>query len=89
LEQVAGYSWRRGKGCGHCRGTGYKGRKAIAELLRMNDELRELIIARAPIRTIKERARAHGTAFLRESALAAAAQGKTTLEEVVRVTFSE
>lgn len=88
-EQVAGYAWRRGKGCGHCRGTGYKGRKAIAELLRMNDELRELIIARAPIRTIKERARAHGTTFLRDSALSAAARGLTTLEEVVRVTFSE
>ena len=84
-----GYAWRRGRGCGNCRGTGYKGRKAIAELLRMNDELRELMIARAPIRTIKECARAKGTAFLRESALLAAARGHTTLEEVVRVTFSE
>lgn len=88
-EQVAGFAWRRGRGCGNCRGTGYKGRKAIAELLRMNDELRELIIARAPIRTIKEKARSYGTSFLRDSALRAAANGQTTLEEVVRVTFSE
>lgn len=87
--QTSGFVWRRGRGCGHCRGTGYKGRKAIAELLRMNDELRELIIARAPIRTIKEKARMSGTIFLRDSALAAAARGQTTLEEVVRVTFSD
>jgi general secretion pathway protein E len=55
----------------------------------MNDELRELIIARAPIRTIKEAARTHGTYFLRDSAIAAALSGQTTLEEVGRVTFSE
>lgn len=80
---------RRGRGCGHCRGTGYKGRHAIGELLRMNDELRELIVARAPIRTIKEAARANGTRFLRDSALALAAAGQTTLEEVDRVTFAD
>jgi general secretion pathway protein E len=88
-SQVINYAWRRGRGCGNCRGTGYKGRKAISELLRMNDELREMIIARAPIRSIKEKARAYGTTFLRDSALAAAARGQTTLEEVMRVTFSE
>jgi len=80
---------RRGRGCGHCRGTGYKGRKAIGELLRLNDELRELIIARAPIRAIKESAKQHGTHFLRDSALALAAAGETTLEEIGRVTFAE
>lgn len=77
----------KGSGCGHCRGTGYKGRHAIGEVLRLNDELRELIIARAPIRTIKEAARSHGTRFLRDAALQLAAQGKTTLEEINRVTF--
>jgi general secretion pathway protein E len=80
---------RRGRGCGHCRGTGYKGRHAIGELLRMNDELRELIVSRAPIRTIKEAARATGTRFLRDAALALAASGRTTLEEVDRVTFAD
>ena len=80
---------RRGRGCGNCRGTGYKGRHAIGELLRMNDELRELIVARAPIRTIKEAARVNGTRFLRDSAMALAAAGQTTLEEVDRVTFAD
>jgi general secretion pathway protein E len=88
-DHIANVTFRKGKGCGHCRGTGYKGRKAIAELMRMNDELRELIIARAPIRSIKEAARMHGTYFLRDSAIAAALSGQTTLEEVGRVTFSE
>lgn len=88
-EEAAGMNLRRGRGCGHCRGSGYKGRRAIGELLRLNDELREMIVARAPIRTIKEAARANGTHFLREAALALATAGQTTLEEVNRVTFAD
>ena len=48
----------RGKGCAECRHTGFKGRKAIGELLVLNDDLRELITARAPARKLKEAARA-------------------------------
>jgi len=88
-EQVANACLRRGRGCGHCRGTGYKGRQAIGEVLRLTDELREMIVARAPIRSIKEAAHANGTRFLRESALALALAGMTTLEEIDRVTFSD
>jgi general secretion pathway protein E len=87
--QLAEARFVQGRGCGHCRGAGYKGRKAIGELLRMNDELRELIIAKAPIRSIKQAAQAQGTRVMREAALQAAAAGHTTLEEVARVTFSE
>lgn len=86
---LEGRTLMRGKGCGHCRGTGYKGRKAIGELLRFNDELRELIVARSPIRILKEQARVQGTRFLRDAAVEAALAGETTLEEVNRVTFSE
>ena len=88
-EQAAAMTFCRGKGCGHCRGSGYKGRHAIGEVLILNDELRELIVSRAPIRNIKEVARANGTRFLRESALDLAAAGRTTLEEINRVTFVE
>jgi general secretion pathway protein E len=77
----------RGRGCGHCRGTGYKGRQAIGEVLHLTDDVRELIVARAPIRQIKETARAHGTRLLRDAALDLAASGRTTLEEINRVTF--
>jgi general secretion pathway protein E len=87
--QIADARPRRGRGCGHCRGTGYKGRHAIGEILRLTDELREMIVARAPIRSIKEAARTGGTRFLRESALALALSGMTTLEETDRVTFSD
>ncbi len=75
------------KGCRECRGAGYRGRKAIAELLVLDDETRELIVARAPIRQLKEAARRHGTRFLREAALEAVRRGETTLEEIDRVTF--
>jgi general secretion pathway protein E len=81
------FVFRRGTGCGHCRGTGFKGRKAIAEVLHLTDEMRELIVARAPIRQIKEAARSSGTQFLRESALVLVSRGETTLAEINRVTF--
>jgi general secretion pathway protein E len=76
-----------GKGCANCRGTGFRGRKAIGELLVMNDELRELIIARAPARKLKEAARAAGTIPLRDAAIALVESGETRLEEINRVTF--
>jgi general secretion pathway protein E len=76
-----------GKGCRECRGAGYRGRKAIAELMILNDELRELITARAPVRQLKEAATRHGTRLLREAALDAVRQGETTLQEINRVTF--
>jgi general secretion pathway protein E len=85
-ETVAQFRFRSGRGCGHCRGTGYKGRKAIAELLLFTDEIRELIAARAPIRQIKQVAAANGTQFLREAALQLVRDGTTTLAEVNRVT---
>jgi general secretion pathway protein E len=81
------YRFTRGRGCAHCRGTGYKGRKAIGELLVMTDELRERIVAREPVRALKEAARAAGTVPLREAALALVKSGATTLEEINRVTF--
>ena len=87
--QSATAHFRIGRGCGACRGTGYKGRHAIGEILRLTDELRELIVARAPIRQIKERAQAHGTRFLRESAITMVCAGMTTLEEINRATFAD
>ncbi len=77
-----------GRGCGHCRGTGFKGRQAVAQILLMTDTLRELIASRAPITRIKEEAARGGTKSLREAALEVAAAGETTLEEVDRVTLA-
>ncbi|MGA7178766.1 MAG: GspE/PulE family protein [Thiobacillaceae bacterium] len=86
-EDASRYRFMAGMGCGDCRGTGYRGRHAIAEMLNLNDEIRELITARAPIRQIKQAARVNGTHSLREAALALVATGATTLEEINRVTF--
>jgi general secretion pathway protein E len=76
-----------GKGCPDCRNTGFRGRKAIGELVVLNDELRELIVARAPARKLKEAARAAGPIPLRDAAAALVQAGETTLEEINRVTF--
>jgi general secretion pathway protein E len=78
-----------GKGCAQCRGTGFRGRKAIAELMILNDELKELIAERAPTRKLKAAAQAAGTGSLRAAALALVQRGETTLEEIDRVTFVE
>jgi len=86
-SKVTNFEFRSGRGCGNCRGTGYKGRKAIAEILILTDELREMIVARAPIRALKEAAVANGTRFLRKAALECVRRGETDLKEINRVTF--
>jgi len=85
----AGQPLWRASGCSHCRGTGYRGRHAVAELLLMDDELRDRIVARAPLRSLKALARERGLRSLREAALAAVAAGLTTLEELDRVTLAD
>jgi len=89
IASAVGSDWHfhRAVGCGVCRGTGYRGRRAIAELLVLNDEIRELIFGRAPIRQLKEAARRGGTRSLRESAIDLVRAGVTSLEEANRVTF--
>jgi general secretion pathway protein E len=82
------YTFVKGAGCGDCRGTGYKGRKAVAEFLILDDELREMIVQRQPVRQIKELARQKGTRSLLDAALDVVREGATTLEEVRRVTLS-
>ncbi len=86
-EHCNGWNFRAGHGCRECRGSGYKGRKAIAELMILTDELRELITGRAPVRQLKDAARRSGTRFLREAAFDAVKAGETTLQEINRVTF--
>jgi general secretion pathway protein E len=86
--QAAGQPFRRGAGCSHCRGTGYRGRRAVSEFLKLDDTLRDLIVSRAPTARIKAHARAQGMVSLRESALDWVCQGLTTFEELERVTLA-
>jgi general secretion pathway protein E len=78
--------FRRGLGCANCRGTGYKGRLAIAETLPMSDTLREQLVQRASLSQIRQTARQDGFTSLRDAAVALACEGATTLEEINRVT---
>src|SRR5690606_33839503 len=86
-DEVADYVFMRGKGCGDCRGTGYRGRRSIAEILTLNDEIRELIGDKQPIRRIKAAAHANGTRSLRLAALDLVRRGATTIDEIKRVTL--
>jgi general secretion pathway protein E len=83
---AATFHFRQGRGCKHCRGSGYRGRKAVGELLVLNDELREGIIARLPVRQLKEMARSTGMRLIRSAAIDLVRRGETTIEEVNRVT---
>jgi len=76
-------------GCTHCRGTGYKGRLAIAETLAMDDEMRDLLVQQASIAHIKQVARSKGFTSLRDSAVALVISGHTTVDEINRVTPRE
>ncbi|WP_426208196.1 GspE/PulE family protein [Massilia sp. TWP1-3-3] len=86
-NEVQDYLFMQGKGCGDCRGTGYKGRRSIAEILTLNDEIRELIVDKRPIRQIKQAAYENGTRSLRLAALDLVKRGATTLTEIKRVTL--
>src|SRR5437016_861961 len=76
-----------GAGCLECSGTGYHGRTAICELLDLSDRIREMIIDRRPTSEIKRIAREEGMITLRESGMAKAKLGITTLREINKVTF--
>jgi type IV pilus assembly protein PilB len=78
-----------GAGCVECGGTGFKGRTAICELLDVTDSIREFILQRRSSADIKRAARDEGMVFLRESAVSKALAGKTTLQEINKVTFVE
>ncbi len=78
-----------GKGCESCKFTGFKGRTAIYEILVMNDEIRDLVLRRASINEIKERALKNGMRTLFNNGMAKVEKGITTIREVLRVTEIE
>ena len=79
----------RGRGCPHCIGTGYHGRSGICELLIVDDRIRESIMNRTPANVIKNLAIRNGMTTLRDDGLRKAVDGRTTVEEVLRVTQDE
>jgi len=78
----------RGEGCEVCKFTGYKGRIGFYELMRINDEVRELIVRRAPLADVREASKANGMHELKEDGLLKVLEGLTTPDEVMRVVFT-
>lgn len=77
--------WRKGRGCDACRGSGYRGRLALAEVLHFSDAMKEAMLARSSRRKLREVALNDGFVPLTTIALRAVVEGKTTWEEVKRV----
>lgn len=77
--------WVAGQGCDDCGHSGFKGRIAVHEVLHVSDEVRELISSRAAEHVLRKAARRAGMRTLIEDGIEKAAQGLTTLEEVLRV----
>jgi general secretion pathway protein E/type IV pilus assembly protein PilB len=84
-----GTRFQRGSGCDQCRHTGYQGRAAIYEVCVITEPLRKLIMRRRDGSELKQCAIAEGMETLRQDGWRRVAQGKTTIEEVVRVTQTD
>lgn len=83
------HMFHRGKGCGKCHKTGYKGRVALHEIVEISEEIRDHIANSSPLNEIHKAAKKVGYATLREDALKKALMGFTTLDEVERITLPE
>ena len=79
----------RGAGCNICRGTGYKGRLALYEIMTLKDSLREAVLEGASTSKINKAAIEAGMITLRKAGITKVFQGKTTLEEVISLTVSD
>jgi len=88
-QEAKGHTVFRGTGCEKCAGTGYRGRQGIYELLPINDDIRELVLEKAPSNVIKEKGRSFGMKTLREAGWDKVRRGISTVSEVVRVTQVE
>ncbi|MFL6713335.1 MAG: GspE/PulE family protein, partial [Sulfurifustis sp.] len=86
-EAAQTIKFRRGAGCSHCNGTGYRGRIGVFEFLEMDEDLVHALHAGDPIAFAEAAKRQPGYRNLRRSAIAMAGQGYTTMSQVIRATF--
>jgi type IV pilus assembly protein PilB len=87
-RDVAGQRFFYGKGCDHCKGTGYKGRTALFEMLRIDEPVRELILAKAAASHLRTVAQKSGMKTLRDAGIQKIFAGLTTIEEVTKETLA-
>jgi general secretion pathway protein E len=88
-QEARGQTVFKGRGCEKCAGTGFRGRQGIYELLPINDDIRELILEKAPSNVIKVKGRSFGMKTLREAGWDKVRRGISTISEVLRVTQVE
>ncbi len=86
---LGGRQLTRGMGCDFCNQSGYKGRLGIFEILVLNDEMREMIIAEASTQALRQAAKKVGMRTMREAGLLSLMDGSTTIDEIVRETMAE
>ena len=86
-EEAKTVKIQKGKGCGVCNNTGYKGRTGLYEVMEVDDEIKELVLVGASAVELKKKAIERGMITLRRSGLIKVSQGLTTLEEVARETI--
>jgi len=79
----------QGTGCRNCQGTGFRGRQGIFEVMAVTDDVRSLILHRTPAHEIRAVAVKQGMKSLREDGWRIVAEGRTTIEEVIRNTKDE
>ncbi len=79
----------KGKGCDNCKEHGYKGRTGVFEILIINDEIRELTMAKSSVENIRKAAIKAGMKTMREDGIRKATEGITTLEEAINVTMMD
>ena len=84
-DELSDGQWVRGKGCNNCKHTGYRGRRAVFELMTMNSALREMAFNSEPAQNIRRQARLLGMRTIVEDAKDKAFQGMTTLAEVYKL----
>jgi type IV pilus assembly protein PilB len=78
----------KGAGCEKCKGTGYKGRTGVHELLVLNDDVRDRILDKAPSHILRQLATSNGMKSLQQDAVAKILMGITTVDEVLRVLYA-
>jgi general secretion pathway protein E/type IV pilus assembly protein PilB len=88
-EQVSEATFKKGRGCDRCRGTGYKGRMGIFEICVLDDEIRRMINEGLGVTAIRQRARDLGMRTLREDGIRKVLVGMTTPEEVISATMGD
>ena len=88
-EDIGTFKCYKGKGCSACNGTGYKGRKALYEVMPFKEELKELVLKGATSTELKRAAIGLGMSTLRKSGLMKIKEGITSIEEVLKVTFAD